>query len=177
MGFEMKDAQIQEKSAVIPGIGMHQGVTRWAFKEKVGDRQRTVHDPRRLCGAGDRRDQGCRRPSARRTEGCDPSARPPREEDRKDEGHGRRGPREAGTGRQPPQDQHDQSGRSPYRRSRRSRWAVWCPASDASRSSSGRSLRCKPGQISPVVKNQRGAFLVQLLSVTPFDSTAFTDAA
>jgi hypothetical protein len=32
----------------------------------------------------------------------------------------------------------------------------------------------KPGQISPAVQNLRGAFVTQLLSVSAFDSTAYT---
>jgi hypothetical protein len=31
----------------------------------------------------------------------------------------------------------------------------------------------KPGQISPAVQNQRGAFIAQLLSVSPFDTAAY----
>lgn len=41
LGFDVKDAQIQEKSGVIPGIGINEGVSRWAFRAKVG----TVSDP------------------------------------------------------------------------------------------------------------------------------------
>ncbi len=35
-GFAVKEAQIQEKGGVIPGIGLLESATRWAFKNKVG---------------------------------------------------------------------------------------------------------------------------------------------
>ena len=41
LGLDVKDAQIQEKSGVIPGIGINESVSRWAFGAKVG----TVSDP------------------------------------------------------------------------------------------------------------------------------------
>jgi len=36
LGFEVKDAQIQEQSGVIPGIGINEAVSRWAFNAGVG---------------------------------------------------------------------------------------------------------------------------------------------
>ena len=36
LGFEVRDAQVQEKGGFVPGLGVHEGMTRWAFKEKVG---------------------------------------------------------------------------------------------------------------------------------------------
>jgi peptidylprolyl isomerase/peptidyl-prolyl cis-trans isomerase D len=37
LGFEVRDAQVQEKGGFIAGLGVHEGLTRWAFKEKVGE--------------------------------------------------------------------------------------------------------------------------------------------
>ncbi|MBI4536118.1 MAG: peptidyl-prolyl cis-trans isomerase [Ignavibacteriae bacterium] len=35
-GLEVREAEIQEKGGVIPGIGFNESITRWAFKNKVG---------------------------------------------------------------------------------------------------------------------------------------------
>jgi parvulin-like peptidyl-prolyl isomerase len=35
-GFEVKESQIQEKGGVVPGIGINERITRWAFNERVG---------------------------------------------------------------------------------------------------------------------------------------------
>lgn len=37
IGMETKEAQIQEKGGFVPGLGMNERVTRWAFKGKVGE--------------------------------------------------------------------------------------------------------------------------------------------
>jgi len=36
MGFDAKETQISDKSGVIPGVGMNESVSRWAFSNKVG---------------------------------------------------------------------------------------------------------------------------------------------
>jgi peptidyl-prolyl cis-trans isomerase D len=40
-GLEVKTAQIEENSPVVPGVGINEAVSRWAFRSKVGD----VSDP------------------------------------------------------------------------------------------------------------------------------------
>lgn len=36
LGLEVKETQVQEKGGFVPGIGVNEGITRWAFKNKVG---------------------------------------------------------------------------------------------------------------------------------------------
>lgn len=36
MGFDVKETQIQDKSGVIPGVGINESVSRWSFNNKVG---------------------------------------------------------------------------------------------------------------------------------------------
>ena len=36
IGLEVKESQVQEKGGVVPGIGLNESITRWAFKNKVG---------------------------------------------------------------------------------------------------------------------------------------------
>jgi len=40
-GLEVKESQVQEKGGIVPGLGVNESVTRWAFKNKVG----TVSEP------------------------------------------------------------------------------------------------------------------------------------
>lgn len=37
VGLEVQDAQLQENAGVIPGLGAHEGLTRWSFRSDVGD--------------------------------------------------------------------------------------------------------------------------------------------
>jgi parvulin-like peptidyl-prolyl isomerase len=36
-GIEVKESQVQEKGGFVPGIGVNESITRWAFKSDVGD--------------------------------------------------------------------------------------------------------------------------------------------
>jgi peptidyl-prolyl cis-trans isomerase D len=36
LGFEVREAQVQEKGGVVPGVGINESITRWAFSNKVG---------------------------------------------------------------------------------------------------------------------------------------------
>jgi peptidyl-prolyl cis-trans isomerase D len=37
LGLEVKESQVQEKGGVVPGVGVNESITRWAFKNGVGD--------------------------------------------------------------------------------------------------------------------------------------------
>lgn len=41
VGLEVRETEVQEKGGVIPGLGVNESVTKWAFKNKVG----SVSDP------------------------------------------------------------------------------------------------------------------------------------
>lgn len=41
MGLETKETQVQEKGGIVPGIGLNEGVVQWAFKNSTG----TVSEP------------------------------------------------------------------------------------------------------------------------------------
>jgi len=41
MGFDVRESQVQEKGGVVPGIGINESITRWAFNNKAG----SVSDP------------------------------------------------------------------------------------------------------------------------------------
>jgi parvulin-like peptidyl-prolyl isomerase len=37
LGIEVKEAQVQEKGGVVPGLGVNESITHWAFKSSVGE--------------------------------------------------------------------------------------------------------------------------------------------
>jgi peptidyl-prolyl cis-trans isomerase D len=172
MGFEVKDAQIQEKSAVIPGIGIHQGVMRWAFKEKVG----AVSDPYTIPGGyavlsiAEKKEAGVRpldelkdaiRPLALRQKKID-KTKVMAEEARAKLAQGD-SLRKISTINPAVNVQEIPS----------FTLGGMVPGVGREPSFLGAVAALQTGQISPVMKNQRGAFLVQLLSVTPFDTTVY----
>lgn len=36
LGFDVRETQVQEKGGVVPGVGVNEHITKWAFNEKVG---------------------------------------------------------------------------------------------------------------------------------------------
>jgi peptidylprolyl isomerase/peptidyl-prolyl cis-trans isomerase D len=171
-GFEVKETDVQEKGGVIPGIGMNQGVIRWAFANKVG----SVSEPYTIPGGSavfsvaEVKDAGVRpfdevkdqvRPLALRNKKIE------RAKAMADEA---RAKLSAGDSlskissfypsvsvQQIPNFTVGSAipgiGRDPF--------------------FLGAVSGLKPDQISPAVQNQRGAFIAQLLSVSAFDSTAY----
>jgi peptidylprolyl isomerase/peptidyl-prolyl cis-trans isomerase D len=171
-GFEVKETDVQEKAGVIPGIGMHQGIIRWAFANKVG----SVSEPYSIPGGSavfsvaEVKDAGVRpfdevkdqaRPMALRTKKIE------RAKSMADEARAKLGATDSLTRissyfpRVKAQEIPDFTfsgaipgvGRDPF--------------------FFGALSGLKPGQISPAVQNQRGAFIAQLLSVSAFDTTAY----
>jgi peptidylprolyl isomerase/peptidyl-prolyl cis-trans isomerase D len=173
MGFEIKDAQIQEKSAVIPGIGMNQGITRWAFKSKVG----TISDPYTIPGGyavlaiSEIKDAG-----VRPLDELKDAIRPLALRDKKI----------AKTKVMAEEARAKLAQGDSLRKISTINPAIvvqeipsftlggMVPGVGREPIFLGTVAALQAGQISPVVKNQRGAFIVQLLSVTPFDSTGYT---
>jgi parvulin-like peptidyl-prolyl isomerase len=171
-GFEVKETDVQEKTGVIPGIGMHQGIIRWAFANKVG----SVSEPYSIPGGSavfsvaEVKDAGVRpfdevkdqaRPMALRTKKIE------RAKSMADEARAKLSASDSLTRissyfpQVKPQEIPNFTfsgaipgvGRDPF--------------------FFGALSGLKPGQISPAVQNQRGAFIAQLLSVSTFDTTAY----
>jgi parvulin-like peptidyl-prolyl isomerase len=46
LGFDVRETQVQEKGGVVPGIGVNEHITKWAFDKKVG----TVSEPFPVAG-------------------------------------------------------------------------------------------------------------------------------
>jgi parvulin-like peptidyl-prolyl isomerase len=172
-GFEVKETDVQEKAGVIPGIGVHQGVIRWAFANKVG----SVSEPYSIPGGSavfsvaEVKDAGVRpldevkdqvRPMALRTRKIE-RAKAIADEARAKLGAG------------------DSLGKiSSFYPSVSVQeipnftFGGAIPGVGRDPFFFGAVSGLKPGLISPAVQNQRGAFITQLLSVSAFDSTAYT---
>jgi peptidyl-prolyl cis-trans isomerase D len=172
LGFEVKDAQIQEKSAVIPGIGVHQGLTRWAFKSKVG----TVSEPFTIPGGyavlavAEVKDAGVRpldelkdaiRPLALRDKKI-VKVKTMAEEVRAKLAQGDSLRKVSAI-----------NPSIPVQEIPTFTLGGMVPGIGREPMFLGTVGALQPGQISPAVKNTRGAFIVQLLSVSPFDSAAY----
>ncbi len=172
LGFEVKETQVQQKSTVVPGVGMLPSAVRWAFDNKVG----SVSDPYTIptgsvvVAVAEVKDAGVRpfdevkeqvRPLALREKKI-ARAKAIAAELRQKLAAGdsltkvttinpavrvQELPAFTLGGSVPG------VGRDPF--------------------FLGAVAGLQPGQISQPVQNQRGAFLVQLLTVTPFDSTAY----
>jgi parvulin-like peptidyl-prolyl isomerase len=172
MGFDVKETQVQQKSTVVPGIGMLPQVVHWAFDNKVGtvSEPYTVTNGSAVLAVTDVKDAGVR-PFDEVKEQVRPLAiREKKIEKVKAMAAELRQKLAAGdsltkiTALNPAVKVQELPaftlggsvpgvGRDPY--------------------FLGAVAGLQPGQISQPVQNQRGAFLVQVLTVSPFDSTSF----
>jgi peptidyl-prolyl cis-trans isomerase D len=172
LGFDVKETQVQQKSTVVPGVGMLPQVIRWAFDNKVG----SVSDPYTIpngsvvAAVAEVKDAGMRpfdevkdqvRPLALREKKI------------------ARARAIAGELRQKLAAGDSLTKVTTFNPAVR---VQELPAFTLGGSVPGVGrdpfflgavAGLQPGQISQPVQNQRGAFLVQLLTVTPFDSTAY----
>lgn len=172
LGFEVKEAQVQQKSTMVPGVGMLPQVVRWAFDNKVG----TVSEPYTIptgsvvVSVAEVKDAGVRpfdevkdqvRPVALREKKIERAKTMAAELRQK-----------FGTG-------DSLTKISTFNPAVRAQelppftLGGSVPGVGRDPFFLGAVSGLQPGQISQAVQNQRGAFLVQLLSVTPFDSTMF----
>ena len=172
LGFEVREAQVQEKSTVVPGVGMLPSAVRWAFDNSVGSVSEpyTVPNGSVVMALAEAKDEGIRpfdevkdqvRPLALRQKKIDQVVALASDL-RQKLGSGDSLTKvtalnPAITVQELPPFTLGSSvpgvGRDPF--------------------FFGAVGGLQPGQISQPVKNQRGAFLVQLLTVSAFDSTAY----
>jgi peptidyl-prolyl cis-trans isomerase D len=172
LAFEVKEAQIQEKGAVIPGVGMHQGVSRWTFSQKVG----VVSEPYSIPGGNavfylaEVKDAGVR-PLDEVKDNIRPLALRQKKIEKV---------------KAVAADVRSKLGQSDSLTKVRTLNAAVAvqelpvftlggaiPGIGRDPAFLGTVAGLQPGQISPAVQNLRGAFLVQLLSASPFDSTSY----
>ncbi len=171
-GLQVLETQIQEKAAVIPGIGVNEGVNKWAFDNKVG----STSDPFTVSGGyavftvAEAKDAGVRpfdevkeslRPLALREKKLDAVAR------LADEARAKLGPSDSLTraAQLDPGVRVQQTG--PFTLSGS------VPGIGRDETFMGAAAGLEAGQISHAVKGLRGAYLIQLLSRTEVDSAAY----
>lgn len=171
-GLEVKEAQIQEKGGLIPGLGVNDAVTRWAFKNKSG----SVSDPYTIGNAyvvffvADAKNAG-----VRPFDEVKQSIRPPTlrklKIDRTMQMAEAVRSKLAPTDSLSKVDQIDPSVKVENTGSFTLAGAV--PGIGRDPSFMGAVSGLQQGQISPPVRGMRGAYLIQLLTKSAFDSTAF----
>jgi len=171
-GLEVKETQIQDKSTVVPGIGINESVIRWAFGAKVG----AVSDPYTITNGSavftvaEAKDAGVR-PFDELKESLKPLALRKKKMERvkqiASEARAKLAPGDSLTkltGVFPS---------VPVQSTGSFTAAGSVPGVGRDPEFIGAATGLKPGGISPPVLGARGAYLIQLLSSSGFDSSAF----
>jgi parvulin-like peptidyl-prolyl isomerase len=171
-GLEMKEAQIQEKGGLIPGLGVNEAATRWAFKNKTG----SVSEPYTVGNAyvvfliADAKDAGVKpfdeikesiRPATLRKVKIDKTMQMAANV------RGKLASSDSLTKAEQidPAAKVQNTGPFPL--------AGAVPGIGRDPNFMGAVSGLQVGQISPAVRGVRGAFLIQLLTKTDLDSSAF----
>jgi peptidyl-prolyl cis-trans isomerase D len=171
-GLQVKDAQVQEKGGLIPGLGVNESVTRWAFKNKVGSVSEpyTIGNDLAVFVIADAKEAGVRpfeevkesiRPSTLRKLKIDKAVQMATDVKSK----------LAASDSLKKVEQIDpavrvqETGQFPL--------AGAVPGIGRDQNFMGAVSGLQIGQVSPAVRGTRGAYLIQLLSKTDFDSSAY----
>jgi parvulin-like peptidyl-prolyl isomerase len=172
LGLEIRESRIQEKGGVIPGIGVNPSITRWAFNNKVG----SVSEPfpvevgTAVFTIVKAEDAGVRpfdevkesiRPLALREKKIDKVLSMAAE---------LRGTLTPGDSLMRVRDLDPSI---PVRTTGQVTLNAAVPGVGRDMQFLGTLAGLDPGEISPAVRSTRGAFLIQLQSRSPFDSTAY----
>jgi len=172
MGFTVQQTSIQEEGGVIPGIGVNESVSRWAFSNGTGDISEpfTVPNGYAVFAITEVKAAGVR-PFAEVQESLRPLAlREARVDRAVDIAQRVRNELQPG-------DKLSRvsalEGGAEVRTAESFTLAGTIPGIGRDQAFVGTVAGLSPGEISPAVRSTRGAYLIELLSRTPFDSTAF----
>lgn len=171
-GLEPREAEIQEKGGVIPGLGVNESITRWAFKNKVG----SVGDPFSIPNGwgvftvAEAKDAGVK-PFEELKESLKPQVLRKKKIEKLKEIAAEMKAKLAAS------DSLTKLGaidpRIQVQRTNPFLLSAGAPGVGRDLNFFGVVEALNPGQISAPFAGFRGVFLVQLVSKTPFDSTAF----
>lgn len=171
-GFEPKEVEVQEQGGVVPGLGANESVTKWAFGKGVGDVSEPYSFPTGnvVFTVTKARDAGVR-PMDEVKESLSPLAlRVKKIERAKQMAADLRGKLSAGDSLA-----RVTALRPDLRVVNTGPFTLGSPVMGIGRDPVffGAVSALALGQISPAVESQRGAYLIQLLSRTPVDSTIY----
>jgi peptidyl-prolyl cis-trans isomerase D len=171
-GLEVKETQIQEKGGLIPGLGVNEAATRWAFKNNTG----SVSDPYTIGNAyvvffiADAKDAGVR-PFDEVKQSIRPATLRKLKIDKTMQMAAAVRSKLAPSDSLSKIEQIDPAVKVQNTGAFTLAGAV--PGIGRDPEFVGAVSGLQTGQISPPVRGMRGAFLIQLLSKTAFDSAAF----
>ena len=172
LGFEVREAQVQEKGGVVPGVGINESITRWAFSNKVG----SVSEPYSITNGyavftiAESKDAGVK-PFEEAKESVRPLAiRKKRIEKTQELASELRSKLGQGDSLSKVV-QFDPS--ISVRETGMFSPGTSVPGIGRDPNFVGTVTGLKPGEISKAIAGTRGAYLVQLLSKSDFDSTAY----
>jgi parvulin-like peptidyl-prolyl isomerase len=171
-GFDAREVQIQEKGGVIPGIGVNQAISKWAFESKVGavSEPFTLNNGYVVCEVSEAKDAGIRtfdevkesiRPLAlrkKKIEAANAMAAELRAKLASSDSLTKI---------------RELNPAIPVQETGQFTLAGAIPGVGRDLSFIGAVSGLQVGQISPPVQSQRGAYLIQLLSRSTFDSSAY----
>jgi hypothetical protein len=172
LGFEVRETQVQQKGGVVPGIGVNENITRWAFDEKVG----TVSEPFPITGGhavftvAEKKDEGIR-PFEEVKESLRPQVLRKKKVERVVQmaaaARSKLGPGDSLSRVQEinPSITVQHTGMFTL--------AGVIPGIGRDPAFIGTAAALKVGEISPAVQGMRGAYLIQLISKSDLDSVAY----
>jgi peptidyl-prolyl cis-trans isomerase D len=172
LGFEIRETQIQEKGGIVPGIGVNEHITKWAFDKKVGSVSEpfTVQSGLAVFTITEAKGAGVR-PFDEVKESLRPLAQRKKKIERtKQIAADLRGKLAAGDSLAKITQLNPAI---PVLHAGPFSVGGAVPGVGRDPGFMGTVMGLTPGQISPAVQGTRGAYLIQLLSRTDVDSAAF----
>jgi peptidylprolyl isomerase/peptidyl-prolyl cis-trans isomerase D len=172
LGMEVKETQVLEKGGVVPGIGVNESVTRWAFQNKVG----SVSDPLVIPNGSavflitEAKDAGVKTFEETKESVRPLALRKKKLEKAKELAAAIRaslGPTDSLT------KVSERNAVVKVQRTGPFTLGGSVPGIGREMSFLGAVAGLSPGEISPPVQGFRGAYLIQLVARTPFDSSAY----
>lgn len=173
-GLEVRESDVQDKSGIIPGIGLSEPATKWAFKNKVGSVSEPFSIPNGwgVFAIAEAKDGGIR-PFDEVKEQLKPQVlRKKKIEKAKEiaaEVRSKLSPSDSLTALSTKEPRIQVQRTNPFV------LGGGAPGIGRDLTLFGVLERLRPGEISAPVAGVRGVYLLQLISKTPFDSTAFAN--
>jgi peptidyl-prolyl cis-trans isomerase D len=171
-GFEVKETQVREKGGMVPGIGLNESITRWAFDQSVGTVSEPFTIPRGyvVMSIADASDAGVK-PFEEVKESIRPLALRKKKLEKAEERAAQLKAELAPSDSLWKVNQLDP--RVKVQRTGTFTLGGSVPGAGRDPNFLGAVSGLAIGEISPPVKSVRGAYLIQLLSKTPFDSVGY----
>ncbi len=171
-GLEVREAQVQEKSTMVPGLGVNETIVKWAFADKVG----SISEPYTQGGSdvvvavAEAKDAGVR-PFDEVKESLRPAAMRKKKLEKTMQQAADARSRLSPSDSLPRLEQVEPSVKVQHT----GEFVIGAGAPGVGRDPAFQGVveKIDPGKISTPVQGQRGAYLIEVSTRTPFDSSAY----